>query len=171
MAQPVTTETRSEIIRLHGAGCGRNEIARLVHVSTAVVTKIAKQEGLSFDRASTELAVRARTIDLADMRTLLAQKMAVAASDMLDQLDGPYLVYNFGGKDNDYNERTLDSAPVEVRRNIIATAGITFDKLTRIVEKDTGSGEAAAGVLDSFASALTAAADSIRAEGETSDAE
>ena len=165
MAQPVTTETRSEIIRLHGAGCGRNEIARLVHVSTAVVTKIAKQEGLSFDRASTELAVRARTIDLADMRTLLAQKMAVAASDMLDQLDGPYLVYNFGGKDNDYNEHLLDSAPAEVRRNAVTTAGIAFDKLSRIVERDGGGVDEALGLLDTLATGFKNAAAHIRAEG------
>lgn len=93
--------------------------------------------------------------------------MLAASEDMLDRIDDEYVVYNFGGKDNTFEQRTLDTAPIEVRRSIIVTAGITFDKLTRIVEKDTGGADAAAGVLDQVASALASAAEIIRAEGET----
>lgn len=157
--------------QLHAEDMSCREIAKELGVVPSTISRWAEREGLRFDRSRTAAATQAHTVDLAAARIRLAEKMLVSTEDMLDRIDDPYLVYNFGGKDNDYNERTLDSAPVEVRRNIIATAGITFDKLTRIVEKDTGSGEAAAGVLDSFASALTAAAESIRAEGETSDAE
>lgn len=58
----------------------------------------------------------------------------------------------------------LDSAPVEVRRNIITTAGITFDKLTRIVEKSDGGLEQTIGVLDTLADGRQAAAAHIRSE-------
>ncbi len=80
--------------------------------------------------------------------------MLAASEDMLDVIDGPYEVYNFGGKDNTFESRVLDSAPVEVRRNVITTAAITFDKLTRIVEKSDTGLEQAAGVLDQIADGL-----------------
>lgn len=164
---PMNPETRKRARELFDAGQSRNAIARELDLDPATVTRWAKAEGLEFDRGATEAATRAHTIDLAAGRTRLAEKMLSAAEDMLDRIDDPYLVYNFGGKDNTYEERTLDTAPVEVRRSIIVTAGITFDKLTRIVEKGTGSTDAAAGVLDQVASALAAAADAIRAEDET----
>jgi len=83
---------------------------------------------------------------------------------MLDQIDDAYLVYNFDGKKNTYNEHQLESAPVEVKRSIIVTAAITFDKLTRIVERDNGGLEQAQGVLDQLAAGFAATAEQYRAE-------
>jgi hypothetical protein len=100
------------------------------------VSRWAKEEGLAFDRAQTAQAVAAHTIDLAAGRQRLAEKMLARAEQLLDSLDNPYVVYSFGGRDNVYNEHKLDKPPVEVIRNAVTTAGITFDKLTRIVEKD-----------------------------------
>lgn len=90
---------------------------------------------------------------------------------MLDDIDGEYLVHNFGGKDNDYNEHLLDTTPVEVKRNIITTAGITFDKLTRIVEKSDTGLEQTVGVLDTIADGFRAAAEKYRSETPTDAAE
>jgi hypothetical protein len=80
--------------------------------------------------------------------------MLAASESMLDRIDDPYLVYAFGGKDNDYNEHRLDSAPVEVRRNIITTAGITFDKLSRIVENSGAGADDAKSMLAQLGRAL-----------------
>lgn len=96
-------------------------------------------------------ANEARKVDLAEARIRLAEKMLHRSEEMLDALDKPYLVYNFGGKDNTYRQHTLKVAPVEVRRNAVVTAGITFDKLTRIVERDAGGSEEAVGMLDTLA--------------------
>lgn len=169
MAQgvPVEAHKRAEVLTLLRDGVSRNEIARLTGVSTASVSRIAKDAGLSFDRSQTQAATKARTIDLAAGRVRLAEKMLAASEAMVDRIDDPYLVYNFGGKDNDYNEHTLDSAPIEVRRSIIVTAGITFDKLTRIVERSDSGLEHAAGVLDQIAEGFAAAADRYRAEVTT----
>lgn len=119
-------------------------IAKELGVAPSTISRWAKSEGLEFDRAATQAAVKAHTVDLAAVRIRLATKMAAAAEDMLDRLDDPYLVYNFGGKDNDYNEHTLDEAPVEVRRSTVVTAGIAFDKLTRIVDAEQDPGERSA---------------------------
>lgn len=149
---------------LHAAGSSCNAIARDLGCAASTVSRWAKGEGLSFDRSKTAAAVAAHTVDLAAGRIRLAEKMLAASEDMLDVIDGPYEVYNFGGKDNTFESRVLDSAPVEVRRNVITTAGITFDKLTRIVEKSDTGLEQAVGVLDTLAEGFRAAADIYRGE-------
>lgn len=163
----ITPEQRDEVLRLHTEGHPRNEIARRTGISAGSVTTICTEAGRSFDRSVTKDAQAARSADLSERRVLLAHRLDKAANDMLDMLDGPFEVYNFGGKDNTFNSQTLDSVPVDARRTIITSAAIVFDKITRIVEKDSGGTEGAAGVLDSFAAALELAADSIRSEEET----
>ena len=123
---------RAEALYEDGHGC--NAIARELGVAPSTVSRWAKQNELAFDRSQTAMAVRAHVVDLAQARTLLAQKMAVAASDMLDRLDEPYLVYSFGGQFNDFESHVLDEPPVEVVRNAVTTAGIAFDKATKVVE-------------------------------------
>ena len=166
----ITDAQRDEVLRLHSEGHARNEIARKIGISAGSVTNICRAADRSFDRSETKQATEARVIDLAAGRTRLAEKMLAASEDMLDRIDDPYLVYSFGGKDNDYNEHRLESAPVEVRRNIITTAGITFDKLTRIVEKSDSGLDQAVGVLDTIAEGFAAAADKYRAETPTDEA-
>ncbi|TFC92053.1 MULTISPECIES: hypothetical protein [Cryobacterium] len=157
-------QTRALARSLFVSGLSRNEIARQLDLDPATITRWAKAAGLEFDRSATEAAVKAHTIDLAAARIRLAEKMLSASETMLDQIDDEYLVYNFGGKDNTYEEHTLTSAPVEVKRSIVVTAGITFDKLTRIVEKDNGGLEQAVGVLDQIADGFKAAAEKYRSE-------
>lgn len=132
----------SEARKLFDQGLSCNAIAKKLGCSPSTISRWAKSEGLSFDRSKTEVAVKAHTVDLAAGRLRLAEKMLKASEDMLDRIDDEYLVYNFGGKDNTYAEHTLDEAPVEVRRNVITTAAITFDKLTRIVEAENDGGVA-----------------------------
>lgn len=144
-AETFSVKRAQEARALYDEGYGCNAIARKMGVSPGTISKWAKGEGLAFDRTQTALATRAHVIDLAEARTLLAQKMAIAASDMLDALDGEYLVYSFGGRDNDYNEHTLDRPPVEVVRNAVTTAGIAFDKASKVMEttpEGLGSAEA-----------------------------
>lgn len=162
--RPVDEETREGVREAIRSGKSRNDVAREFGLSGSTVSGIAETAGLSFDRSSVEAATKARSIDLAAGRIRLAEKMLAATEAMLDRIDDPYLVFNFGGKDNTYEEHTLDSAPVEVRRNIITTAGIAFDKLTRIVERDSGGLEDAVGVLDQIADGFRAAAEKYRAE-------
>lgn len=152
---------------LHADGLSCNRIAKTLGCTPSTVSRWAKGEGLSFDRARTAAAVKAHTVDLAAGRVRLAEKMLAASEAMLDKIDEPYLVYNFGGKGNTFEQAELASAPVEVRRNVITTAGITFDKQTRIVEKSDTGGEQAAGVLDQLAAGFTAAAAQYRAETST----
>lgn len=150
---------------LHTSGFSASAIAVELGVSKSTVSRWAKQDGLKFDRARTAEATAAKTIDLAAGRTRLAEKMLARAEEALDDLDKPYIVYSFGGRDNVYNEHKLDKPPVEVKRNVLTMAGITFDKLSRIVEKDpdvTGAESA----VRALQAGLTAAAAVLRTEPE-----
>jgi transposase-like protein len=139
---------------LFDQGLGCNAIARELGVAASTVSKWAKDSKRSFDRAQVAAANQAHRVDLAAGRIRLAEKMLAAAEAMLDDIDEPYLVYNFGGKDNTYEEHELDTAPVEVRRNIITTAGITFDKLTRVVETSGDGADDAKSMLAQLGRAL-----------------
>lgn len=129
------TQMRRRARALYDQGYGCNAIARELGFSPSTVSEWAKREGLAFDRSQTDIAVRAHVTDLREMQTLLAKKAAVAASDLLDQLDGTYLVWSFGGKDNTYEEHTLDRPPVEVVRSTVVTAGIAIDKASKVLDQ------------------------------------
>ena len=40
---------------------------------------------------------------------------------MLKHFEGQHLVYNFGGRDNEYNEHLLDSPPADVKQTAAKT--------------------------------------------------
>lgn len=153
MPRTFDDEMRADAARLYSAGKSCRAIARELGVAASTVSKWAKETGRSFTREQVRAAVEAHTEDLAAARLRLVGKMATAAEGMLDSIDSPYLVYNFGGNDNTYEEHTLTSPPVEVKRSIIVTAGIAFDKASRIVERDPDTGGATS-VLDTLEAGL-----------------
>lgn len=152
---------------LYDAGHSCRSIAAQLDVAPSTISRWAKSEDLAFDRSQTAMAVRAHTVDLAAARLELSQRLMVSSFDALDELDGPYLVYSFGGRDNEYSEHTLDHAPVEARAKVHALAKQAFDASSRIIERDAGGADAAIGVLGQFAGALTAAAEILRNEDTT----
>lgn len=160
----ITDDQKAQVLALHADGHSRNEIARRTGISAGSVTNICAENDRAFDRSATKDASEARRVDLADARLTLAHRLNTAANDMLDMIDQPFTVFNFGGKDNTFAQATLDSAPVEARRTIVTSAAIVFDKITRIVEKDNGGLDQAVGVLDQIADGFKAAAEKYRAE-------
>lgn len=165
--RPVESEKREEVIALFDQGLSRNEIARRVAISGATVSKICAEEGREFDRSKTALAVRAHQIDLAEARVLLAKKIAVRADELLEDMDAPMLVHNFGGRENTFTEELIDSPSVEARQRMMTAVGIGFDKITRIVERSPDGVIQANGILDDLAAGFRLAADQYRAGDAT----
>jgi hypothetical protein len=164
---PVPDETRAEILRLHGEDYGRNAIARVTGISAAEVTRTVHRAGLAFDRAPSELATRARQIDLGKARVDLAERMMVVAMDTLDMVDEPYEVFHFG-KEGEFTSAVLAQPPIEARRSMVVTAAIAFDKATKVVEKQNPGLEGAVGLLDTIIDTASAAVAKMRADaGET----
>ncbi|MGO2112563.1 MAG: helix-turn-helix domain-containing protein [Pseudoclavibacter sp.] len=156
MSTPLSDAERTRILDLHAQGHSRNAIARETGRAAGTVTTVLRAAGRSTDRSATKQATEARQVDLAASRVELAQKMMQRAHKIVDDLDNPYTVYNFGGKDNSYNEHTFKTPPIEVQRNALTTAGIAFDKATRIVEapKDAADLDAVKAALVDFAAQL-----------------
>lgn len=163
---------RAQLRKLHTQELSVRAIAERLCVSRSTVSRWAREEGLAFDRARTAQAVAAQSIDLVAGRQRLAEKMLQRTEEALDDLDKPYIVFSFGGRDNVYREHELTRPPVEVKRNVLTMAGITFDKLSRIVEKDPDVSGAQSVVQSLEAGILAAAAVLRQPEMETdSDAE
>lgn len=126
---------RAEARKLFDQGLSCRAIAGKLGVSISTISRWAKAEGLSFaGRAQTATAAVVREFDMAAARVRLAQKMTGNADRALDALDGPYLVYSFGGKDNVYREHELAEAPISARREAQTIGAIAFDKLTKAIE-------------------------------------
>jgi transposase-like protein len=169
--RPVTPELRARVVALHAEGLGRNAIAREVECSSATVTKIAREAGLSFDRAATALAVRARQIDLAEARAELAASFLVRAQEALDMMDAPMILGSFGGRDNVWNETLLDAPTVEQQNTLMRTAALASKSHAELARADLAAGSTAqaAGMIGALADALHIVAGELAEAGELPD--
>lgn len=119
---PINDGDRAQVIALHAQGLSRNEIARRIRRSGRTVSRIAVELGLSFERSgATAAATEARKVDAAERRSRLQVDALAAAERLLGQMFSPARVYNFGGKDNTYEETTHDEPPFRDKQ-AIATA-------------------------------------------------
>lgn len=125
---PIDPTIRAAIIADFTTDRARNQIARDHRVSASTVTKIAQEVGHVFDRTATKHATAAAVVDNKARRAAISRKFLEKADKLLDQMEQPHLVFSFGGKDNSYNERTLDAPPTADIRNLMTSAAIAFDK-------------------------------------------
>jgi hypothetical protein len=162
---PVPKAKRDAIIADFATEKARNQIARDHGVGVATVTKIAKEVGHQFDRSATKDATRAAVLDGKARRTLMSHRLLDRAEMALDNMDGPHLVFNFGGSSNTYREHLLDVPPTADQRNLMTMAAIAIDKHLAIDRHDADLGtEGARSVLGALGEALMVAADRIDGE-------
>lgn len=80
MPAPLSDELRAAVLEAaRQPGATRNGVARETGASPASVSRICADEGIDFDRTQTEVAVRARVVDLKAARLHLA-------TDLLDDV-------------------------------------------------------------------------------------
>lgn len=127
MGKPLTPDERQAIIDLLPTGKSCQQIAREVGRSPDTVSRIAKTEGHVFGHPNLARAHEARRAYGAERR---AQRLVVLADRIdriLERMAEPHTAYNFGGKDNDYNERTFEEPTTEALDKYAAAIA----KLTR----------------------------------------
>lgn len=122
MAKPLTDTERERIADLCRQGKTCTAIAREVGRSPDTISRIARQIGHRFGHTNAARAREARSAYSAERRAELAARFTEEAERLLDQMHQPHLAFNFGGKDNDYNERTLPEPPVEAKRMLMQAA-------------------------------------------------
>lgn len=161
----VTDEDRAEIIRLHGEGLGRNEIARRTGRAQRTVSVICAEEGLTFDASMTEDATRHRVAQLAALRADTALDLHLDALKLTQQMWEPATIYNFGGKDNTYRSRQVNEPPAIDKKALMSAAGIALEKSLKLVPPadDTGI-EDAQSVLGQLMVGLKAAYEQAKSE-------
>ncbi|HET6356082.1 helix-turn-helix domain-containing protein [Streptomyces sp.] len=139
-SKPVTDQDRADICRLHAEGCGRNEIARQLVRSPRTISVEAAKMGLTFDRAATEEATRARKADLEEKRVILADALTDDALRLSAQVWEPATIYNFGGKDNTYEFKLVDEPPAIDKKALITAATAASAQSLRLVPPTVESG-------------------------------
>ena len=168
MPPRIDDEKRAAILEDIRAKAGSTRVIAARHgVSDASVRNIAKDAGETeaFSREGTEKATRARQADLAALRAEVSEKYLRKASELLDQMSEPHLVYSFGGKENTYNEAVLERAPTGDLRNLMTASAVALDKHLKILATETDSGAAtAASMLSGIADALEKAAEVLDSE-------
>lgn len=147
MAQgrPVEADVRARAIELIKAGTPRNAVARELLIAPSSVSAIAKDEGLSFDRANqTASATAARQHDLKVRRLELIDELFAKAQDHLVAIDQPMKVFNIGGKDNVYTEHEVDRAPTGDLLNLHRAASLALKDARELIHDDDDEGVAEA---------------------------
>jgi hypothetical protein len=147
MAQgrPVEDSLRARALELIQAGTPRNAIARELQIAPSSVSVIARDAGLSFDRANqTASATAARQHDLKVRRLELIDELMSKAADHIVAIDQPMMVFNIGGKDNTYTEHELDRAPTGDILNLHRAASLALKDARELIHDDDDQGVAEA---------------------------
>ena len=129
----ITDAERAEIIRLHGLGRGRNEIARQVGRAQLTVSIVCAAEGLVFDVTMTEEATRHRVAQLAALRAETAMDLHLDAMRLTQQMWEPAKVFRIGGAANKYVEKQVDEPPADAKKDLMSAAGIAIEKSLKLV--------------------------------------
>jgi predicted transcriptional regulator len=143
--RPVDPDTRARAIELIGEGMPRNAIARELRIAPSSVSGIAKDAGLTFERATaTASATAARQHDLKVRRLELIDELMSKAADHLVAIDQPFLAFSFGGKENTYAEHELDRPPTGDILNLHRAASIALKDARELIRDDDDEGVAEA---------------------------
>lgn len=138
MAQPNHRRNPEKIARvreLHAAGLSRNAIARDLGIPQESVSNIAKDQGLSFDRARTRAATQAKVDDARAARTEIILRLYGQSLAQLDRLDLPehHIKEASAGKVVSYTARYL---PAQDVKSLVTAIGTAAEKAVRLAAVD-----------------------------------
>lgn len=145
MANPVSPDERARIRELHDAGKSCTAIAKDLGRAVSTISKICRQEGLTFDTERTAPATENRVEQNRHKRAVLESRLLDEAGLLLDQLHRPHLVYSFGGRDNTYAEHQLAEPDVGAKRSLIQAATTATQHALKLAEADKAGAGAEAG--------------------------
>lgn len=141
-------------------------IATKHKVSVSTVSKIASDEGESFERSQTEQATRARVADLAAMRAQLAADLLADTQRLRERAWASYQVVQ-NTKDGP-EVVTLDRPPLRDVQAAYTSIAIAADKAAMLIKQDSDGGvDKAKGIVGALVEGLRAAADALPPETPT----
>ncbi|WP_433793951.1 helix-turn-helix domain-containing protein [Actinoplanes sp. CA-252034] len=139
---PITAEERQRVAKLHAEGRSRNAIATELGRSGRTISKICSEHDppLTFERTRTAAATAAKKVDGAARRAQFQLDALDAAGRLMGQMFAPSKVFNFGGKENDYNEVTHDEPPFRDKRDIASAIQALANTALKLAEYDKATG-------------------------------
>ena len=154
--RPWTDVDKATLYRLHGEGRTLTAIAKELGRSPAAVSRFCAQQAppLSFDRAQTSAATEAKVADAKARRAALQLHLLDDAEKLRLQLWKRTVAFNFGGKDNTYNEHELDQPTFADQLKIMQATGIAVDRSLKLAEHDSDGAEQVRSLLGGIAEAL-----------------
>ncbi len=83
-------------------------------------------------------AIEQTKLSLSDRRARLSEILLNKAAALVAMTDSDqYRVFNFGGKDNTYNEKILNGVPVKDQQVLLTAAAIALDKHKMLDQYDS----------------------------------
>jgi hypothetical protein len=127
---------------LHGQGMSCNAIATAMERSPSVISSRAKKHDppLLFERAQTAAANEARRVDAAKLRLDLELGLVEDAMRLRGRLFAPVTVFEWGGKDHDYAEKSIEQPLPADQLKLMQAIGAAVDRSLKIAEHETGAG-------------------------------
>lgn len=139
-ARPVTDADKERVKELHAQGMSRNDIARQLGRSGRTISRIAVELGLTFERAgATAAATAAKVADGQARRAQLQLDALEGAQKLYAQMFAPCKAFNFGGKENTYNDTQLNEPTFVDKRNIAVAMQALANTALRLAEYDKGN--------------------------------
>jgi len=146
---------QAAVAELHAKGLGRNDIARQSGISEGTVGNIARDLGLTFDRAAVcAPATEAKRQDNAALRAQLIDRLYREANRKLTQLESekterwPTLVRGEGGIEE---TKRLDYIPARDYSQVSQSVGYLVTHASRLESVDNPAGAAATSLLQALA--------------------
>jgi hypothetical protein len=152
MPPRISDEERQRIVDLLPSGRSARSIAKETGRSANTVSRIAKAEGHVWGRVNLARAQDARLAYGAEWRADFAKRLAAKCDGLLDSMEGSYLVYNFGGRDNVYTEHTLDAPPTDAKAQLVKSIRLAIQTVLDIDRHDRTDDDMA--VVDEWLKAL-----------------
>lgn len=147
---------RARVAELHAQGLTRNAIARDLGIAQSTVTLIAGDLGLSFDRARTAEATRAKVADARQARAELVLRFygqAHAALDRLDRTEHDRAEVSAG----QLVQWTAADLPAQDIKALVQAAGSAADRAVRLEQVDADTMNLPA--VDAWLRSMTGTAD------------
>ncbi|MBZ6258140.1 helix-turn-helix domain-containing protein [Streptomyces olivaceus] len=155
VARPLSAKDRNAVKRLHAQGKSRNDIARAIKRSPSTVSKLAAEQGLTFDRApQVEAATAVRKADLAARRAQFAERLQDIAEREADKMSAPTLYWEWGGKDHKYAEKTAAEPIPGDRRSIMSIIATAVDRSIKLVPPRDDAGAESRSVIGDLIAGL-----------------
>jgi len=146
LRQRIAADARRTVGTLEGSA---RKLAQRHGVSESTVRRIVQEDteiqgfGSPQTRARTEKATEALKLSLAQRREKLAEAFLTEAERAIrDANADEYQVFNFGGKDNTFEMRSIHFVPVKDRQILLTTAAIAADKHKMLDQYDADARDA-----------------------------